>query len=80
MADVKSLFYLRTIEKIKVLLMWIIHAYSASTFDKKEKLYMFSNSKVLENGFIYRILIDVGDTICHNRISSQPGIRKQWKQ
>ena len=26
---------------------------------KKEKLYMFSNSKVLENGFIYRILIDV---------------------
>ena len=46
-------------------------------FVKKEKLYMFSNSKVLENGFIYRILIDVEDTICHNRISSQPGIRKQ---
>ena len=56
--------------------MHIVH----QLFDKKEKLYMFSNSKVLENGFIYRILIDVEDTIHHNRISSQPGIRKQWKQ
>ena len=78
MADVKSLFYLRTIEKSKVLLMWMHIVYQL--FDKKEKLYMFSNSKVLENGFIYRILIDVEDTIRHNRISSQPGIRKQWKQ
>ena len=56
--------------------MHIVH----QLFDKTEKLYMFSNSKVLENGFIYRILIDVEDTIRHNRISSQPGIRKQWKQ
>lgn len=55
--------------------MHIVH----QLFDKKEKLYMFSNSKVLENGFIYRILIDVEDTIRHNRISSQPGITKTMK-
>ena len=32
-------------------------------FDKKEKLYIFSNSKVLENGFIYKILLGVEGTV-----------------